>query len=287
MNLTDTAQYFPFCMPDSADQAVTSHAVQPVFSLDTILSSLERPECVEVPSPFEGHALQVSGFGAQQRSGAPAPSWAFLVIILAIVSTWLYHRYHGLTFSVVVQSAFDYRAMDRNLRENNLNHLSSLAPVAMLWGSAMALLVMHLSYRFGVHAFSPIDAWQSIVTFLVLLLGISTFCHFRNSLFRFIGHTYEQGDSTESYIASNYLFMLIETMVALPLLLVLYYGGTASHWAFILVFGVVGIIFLVRVVRGVNLFLTLSTASRLHLFYYICIVEFGPLLVLLKVINIL
>ena len=50
--------------------------------------------------------------------------------------------------------------------------------------------------------------------------------------------------------------------------------------------GLIVVEFIVRLFRGMKLFLTQSSNAHFYLFYYLCIVEFIPILVLIKqIIN--
>lgn len=282
---TDTAQYIPFCAPDSTLEVV--HADTAVFSLDSILSTLSRPEVVEVESLFKGHSLQVKDSEPQPHESGLTPPWVFGVLVVLTVCLLVYFKTHGLTVSNVLASTFNHRTMDRTLRENNLNHMSVLAPISIMWGAVVALIACYLADGVEPRFLPDMSSWQFMVIYLALTLSLTAVYHFRNTLFRLIGYTFDEGDAAISYITSSYFFVLLETTFAVPLVMVLYYGKSLGLVPLIAVAILFVIMFALRFLRGIKLFLTQSKSAYLHLFYYLCIVEFVPIMVLLKVINIL
>lgn len=286
MNQTDTIQYIPFCLPDSAELE-NAHPDTAVFSLDSILAHLEHPEVREVPSIFRNHTLQVVDSTPQPKPDMTAPTWIFVTIVAVIVGLCVYFRVHSLDMKTLFQAIFNHRAMERILRENNLNHMSVLAPIALVWGADISLLIYYLACRYGGFDLSGLASWQLLLGYLVLVVAVTGLFHLRNTFFRLLGHTFEEGATSATFITSNYLFTLLEATATIPLMLVLFYGQELSAAFMFVIIGVVALLFFVRVFRGIKLFLTLANSSYLHLFYYLCIVEFGPILVLLKVVNIL
>ena len=47
--------------------------------------------------------------------------------------------------------------------------------------------------------------------------------------------------------------------------------------------GILGLLFVVRLIRGLQLILTFSKTPKFYLFYYLCILEIVPIIIIIKV----
>lgn len=230
----------------------------------------ERPVAAEQhrTSLFRGHTLGIQHDNLQPRNTATAP-WLFVVLIIITALTCLYFRQRKLRLRNLLKSLVDSHAMDRMLRGNNLTRVAQLIPMALLLIAAITI---------------PL-AQTSPETYLLLAAGLTVAYLLRNGLTRLLGIVFGNSDAVGVYLTNNYLYHLTLATAIIPLLFPFCYlpGGYTPILYIIVILTVLE--FIIRLFRGLKLFLTQSSGSQFYLFYYLCIVEIAPVLILIKYIT--
>ena len=230
-------------------------------------------------SLFTHHALPVTHNHetAIQRQGAPG--WFLAFIALSFLLSCIYLRAKQINVIDVFQSAIDRRAMDRNLRESNMTHTGDKAPIAVL----MLIPVVLLTYYYLQPAEQNI--WLEIGQYFVLLLCCTGAYFLRNGLIRFVGNAFENSESVSLYITSNYVYHMLYGIVATVMSFFVCYTGNMGTIFFKITFGILAFLFISRLIRGMQLILTNSNAPKLYLFYYLCIFEIVPIIIVTKLLT--
>ena len=247
------------------------------FSLEAVFDSIEHKEVVETESMFKEHELQVTHHQAALRPQSSPESWIFLIIIGIVISICTYFRRRRINILDILQSSIDHRSMNRTMREYNLSHHTALLPIVLLWSSTFAMLIYYLTAN-TIKEFIPI---HGAFIYTGLFIGCILFYFLRNGLFKLMGQTFRVPESTELYIMSNYIYSLIESIALPPMLLLVFYGGMISDISVKITIILLAILYIMRLFRSLKLFLTYTKFSQLHLFYYLCILEIMPIMVLL------
>ena len=120
--------------------------------------------------------------------------------------------------------------------------------------------------------------------FGITLAALIAFILLKNSFIRLLGNIFDDRAATMLYISSNNLFYFIGGLTTTPLLLLLFYISGAQDTLLKTTLIIIAIVFTIRLLRGMQLILTNSKTSKLYLFYYLCILEIIPILVMAKVI---
>ena len=246
-------------------------ALGDTFSLFFLPDSGAVHDTVVRPSLFTGHELSVTHDTIQPRTDTTTPLWPFGILLALALLTTLYYRIRKLKFTNLMASLVDSRAMDRTLRESNLTSRIRYVSIGLL---TVASLMM------AVHQTAM--AKTGIVGYLVMTAAVTAAYLLRNGLLRLLAVIFDNRAAIDSYTISNYLYHLALTTIILPLLLPLCYLPVGKDVLLYLLAGVVAVEFLMRLVRGMKLFLTQSSGPYIYLFYYLCIVEIVPILALLK-----
>ena len=231
----------------------------------------EQPDTAFHESMIVPHDLPVVHDGLQGRPDTTAPAWIFISLLLFSTMMCLIFRMRNIKWSLLLKSAIDLRAMDRLVRDCNLNRTITMLPMGLLLVAELCLPV-HQSQL----------PQNGILGYLGLFVAVAVLYILRNALLRLLGNTFDRKQETTLYITSNYLYHFIEA-VAVAVLLFLYFylpDGRATMTWILVVF--LGLGFLIRFFRSVKLFLTHPNGSSFYLFYYLCIVEIIPIIVLLK-----
>lgn len=228
-------------------------------------------------SLFTHHELQVHHTYEATLNRQSSPAWFLIVILLSILFTTLYLRAKQLTPASLFQASTDHRALERILREENLTHKADLFPIALLLSIPLTLVIY-----FNIMP-SDITPWSAILQYIALWAGIIVVYFLRNGVLRRLGNAFDNSESVSLYISSNYIFHIAYTVACAVMAFFICYTGSAGQNFLIALGIIIGILFLCRMIRGLNLILTLSKTPKLYLFYYLCILEIVPILVLIKV----
>lgn len=273
MPTTDTLQIdtLHFYQWDSLMLAPVEHTANVGLPLDSIFRPFAESEQVYRQSLFTGHELPLQNSAIQERPQEIVPIWNFIVVLIICGLIVLYFKIRKIKIVELLHSAVDQRAMDRMIRNNNLNRNYLLLPMGAL---------MIVSVSMGI--------WQMAMThtgiggYLLLCVTLIVAYLLRNGLLRLFGNVFDNPQAIGTYITNNYIYHLILAVITAALLFPLIYFPNGFSFFTYLFFGFVGLCFLMRFIRGIKIFLTQSKSFNIHLFYYLCTVEIIPYLALLK-----
>ncbi len=258
----------------------TTHGAQTaeiVCAYDTIFTPLEQQKSIVRKSLFTQHELQVQSSHEKTIMHEDAPGWLFGMIILAVFLTFNFLRIKQIRLIDVLQSAIDHRALDRLLRETNMTHPISLTPIALLMLLPVTLI--------GYYSFMPHSSRMAvdILNFLIVLAGCYVIYFVRNGVIRLVGNAFGNSESIDLYLSNNYMFHLLYAVVASVMAFFVCYTGEMGKTFLYITLGVLGLLMVIRFLRGVGIILTLSKTSKFYLFYYLCILEIVPIVLIAKV----
>ena len=248
-----------------------SEEVDTGIPFDSIHRPREVADTVFRKSLFQRHSLQVTHTEAVPRENTSEPAWIFVDLLFLTSLVCLYFHLRKIKTMALMKTLVDLRAMDRLVRNCNLNRNILMLPMGLFLVAALCLPIHRMAMN-----------QTGILGYLGLFAGVSALYILRNAILRLLGNTFDNRQGVNLYITSNYLFHLVEALVVTVLLYPFFYlpGAQSAMLFAIAVF--VTIAFLMRFLRSIKLFLTLRNSSNFYLFYYLCIVEIIPILVILK-----
>lgn len=238
---------------------------------DSIHPLRELPDTVYRQSMFQSHTLQPSHTTLIQRENPSAPTWIFGVLLLLVGLMCLYYRLRKITVASLLKATMDVRAMDRLIRDGNLNRNILLLPMGILVVSVVCLPIQSMAL-----------AKTGFLGYLLLTIAMMLLYILRNRLLRLLGNTFEDKQAVDLYITSNYVYHLVEATVVIAMLFPFYYLPMAEQTMLYIIATFLAIAFLLRFLRGAKVFLTIPNSSSFYLFYYLCTVEMIPVLVVTK-----
>lgn len=252
-----------------------------VCAYDTIFAPLEAKEPVLRKSLFIHHELQVKSGHERIIVRDNAPGWLFGVIVISLFLIFNFLRRKQINILELLQSAIDHRALDRLLRDSNLTHPTSQAPIAMIMLLPISLI--------GYCSFMPHSSkvLVDITTYLLVLVVCFAIYFIRNGVMRLIGSAFGNNEAVNLYLASNYIFHLLYAIVGAGMAFFVCYTGEMGQVFLFATLGMLGLLLLARFIRGMQIILTLSKNSRFYLFYYLCILEIVPIVIIAKVATLL
>ena len=238
---------------------------------DSIHRPREVMDTVFRKSLFQRHSLQVQHTGTIARPDNSEPAWIFVALLLLTGLICLYYHLRKIKAVSLIKSLFDRRAMDRIVRDCNLNRSMMMLPMGLFLVAVVSLPIHRIAM-----------AQTGLQGYLLLAVGLSLLYILRNGILRLLGNTFENRHGVSQYIINNYLYHLAEATVVIVILYPLFYLPGAQTTTLYILGGFLVIAFLLRIVEGVKVFLTHQNSSSFYLFYYLCIVELIPILIVIK-----
>ena len=277
---TLSMEYIPFYQFDTSVQTTPVQDTN-LLCLDSVLAHIEHPEPVVKKSLFKGHKLQASSLNTTPHVVHGSPGWLFgsIIVLVALIS-WFVNSYR-FRIRDIFSAAFSVRGLNFLFRENNFTRELSLLPMSLFYFGGLAFYFFFWAQWAGV----KVGGGQDWLLFLSLLGASVVFYLTRSALIRLLGSIFENSSATSLYMSNTYIYSFVGTLFVVPISLILFYAPRFQFFLAILLGVIVAILFVMRLVRGMNIMLKQTKNSRLYLFYYLCILEIVPILIAVKLIS--
>lgn len=257
-------------LADSSADPAFSCAYDSIFQLPTAAPELHR-------SIFSHHLLPVLHNHEIDIIHQAPSGWLLAIIALSIFLICTYIRSHQLQLLDLVQAAFDHHALDRITREASMGRKLDYSLIAII-----ALLpVSVVIYQAFIPHGSTLGA--NLSWFAITLVTTYAIYFLHNGLVRFFGSAFDNAESTNYYIATDYFFLLILGIITTAFSFFICYTGDSGKMFLNALYIVAGTVFVLRLLRCLQLILTLSKTAKFYLFYYLCILEIAPIAIAIKV----
>lgn len=240
----------------------------PIDSIFRLADSM--PECLR-ETLFKGHMLTPQHTEMLQRTATHQPLWLFILLIALCALLFLYYNNHKIKITELLKSAVDRRTAERLVRECGFTHSMAIVPIAFLLSAVAAVLIWSVAM-----------AKTEMGGYLLTTLAIATAYLLRNGILHWLASIFDQEQTVSAYIISNYTLHLILTTAVLPLLFAAIYIPSATNVAVYVAGILTALVFLIRMINGINILFKKTNSFHFFLFYYLCIVEIAPILVALK-----
>ena len=244
------------------------------ISLDSIHVARELPAEVTRPSIFRHHTLQPTHTQLIPRPEVSTPLWVFVLLLLTAGMVCLFCQTRKIKIIDLMRATINRRMLDRLLRDSNLTRKIQMLPMGLMLTATIALPIQRLAIP---------DS--GLLGYLLLFLAISLAYVIRNNILRLLGSAFDNSQGMSAYIASNYTYHLLDTIVLLLLCFPMFYLPGSTWTLVYIAIGFCSLALVLRLLRSLKLFLTQSSGSYFYLFYYLCTVELIPILVLIKWIS--
>lgn len=195
-----------------------------------------------------------------------------------------------LTILVTMFRQVYQRAYRGFLNENMLNQIhresqgSGPLPYFILYGFFLlnaGTFVFLVTRHFG--AVLPGGLWQG---WLMCAGGVSLLLIAKHLLLAFLGAVFPVGKEVASYNFTIVVFGTLLGLLLVPANVFIAYGPAEfTRPAVFTTFGVIGLVYAFRSLRGLFIANNFLASNKFHFFLYLCIVEITPVLVLVKLIQ--
>lgn len=202
---------------------------------------------------------------------------AGIILGCFIIFVWM-----RLTFGNRLQQILDsFRGRNyanQFIREGNLFSERIFLPLMIIAMLSYSLFLYQSVACFGDASMLRID----FVFYLELLTGILVYWLTRVILIRISGFVFRTQALSYNYLFNAHIFFIISGLAILPLLILASFLELRVFMIASII--LLGGIFLLWLFRGISIGLNEKAFSRLHLFLYLCTLEFLPLIILAKIV---
>lgn len=276
----------PTALADSSTAALADTSAMPDTAqycciYDSLFPLAAPKEPTLHKSLFTHHQLAVQNSHEITIQHHGAPGWFFGFIVLSLFLLCIYIKSKQISLLELLKSAIDHRALDRLLRDTNLTHALDQAPIALI--SLIPLTLVCYS-TFFTHSSNLLT---DILGYLGLLVACYAVYYARNGFIRLIGNAFDNPESVHIYLSSNYIYHLLYGIVATAFAFFVCYTDATGKIFFYILAGIIGLMFIFRLIRGMQIILTNSKTPKFYLFYYLCIFEIVPIVIVAKVVSLL
>lgn len=248
------------------------------LSLDSIFAAYQPQELIRHQSLFTGHSLQPEHSEAIAHSVMDAPDWTFGLFVVVVVLFSLYLNSFRVRLKGLFNSTISIREMGYFFRDNNFKRPITILPMMLFYAVTLALSIFYCAHVEGYTLFGSRGLESCLTLFALLVLYFLV----KIGLISMLGNIFNNDNATKLYNANNYIYQFVSCFLLLPVLLFAFYSNGNANNLVTLLLSVISFFFVIRLFRGMKLILTNATSSKFYLFYYLCILEIVPLLILGK-----
>ncbi len=245
---------------------------------DTTLNmqSLSHRQAADTESVFGTHLLRPSNPGPMLHR-TEHPDWVFGILLTGfILIAWTLSLYYK-RFHTLVSAGFSKRWLSQLTREGNPLRERLLISLSSVYLLTIALTIyqwneLHTGWSYGV--LTGFRLYALILLLVVLFWTVKLFA------MNFLSIVFRTHQSNYEYLLNLMIFSTLTGLVTLPLLVLSVY--LHSPTVLYILLGCIGILFIIRFIKGLLIGAALTRFSYLFLFVYLCALEILPLAVLLK-----
>lgn len=275
---TQSTKYNTFLLSqDPSDTTIQSDQWAPI-SMDSVFLHYDAPKLVYHKSIFPDYSMQPMDPQLTKQVDAYTTCWVFIIFSAIITTMSLYANNHRFMYSDIILSAFSFRSMTRILRDNNINRESALFPMTIIYAMGLSLVGLFISQRYFVALPFP----QMPYNYLALFGILAAYLWVKNRLIALIGDLFDSKTASTLYNQNSHVYNFIAGLLLAPMSLVMFFNDALSSICLIISMVLLIVLFLLRLLRGLQLTLINTHHSRLYVIYYLLVFELIPLIIIGK-----
>lgn len=268
-----------------ADTASGSGSTTAVFRFsdesDTTLTgeAQAQSEPLQGPGLFKGHLLK-----REHPNALPMPAgtsdWITVTLILLLaLFTWFRQLFNKI-FRQLFSASFNSNTASQIVRDESV-----LLQRASLILSVISYLLMGLFlYQLSVAYNWQLPLFQSgMMRFALFSILVALAYSMKMLLIRFMSVVFDQDRAAAHYIFGIFLMVMLSGILLLPANILLAYASPVLRDVTVMITGgLLALLFLMRLVRAVIIWMETIGFTPVYLFLYLCAFEITPLLVIWK-----
>lgn len=238
--------------------------------------SIEQRESV-----FTGHTLQKESPEEIPRESTLSTDWIFGSLLGILLLIGVIIRITSCKFKEFFPTLFAIKSgIASYIAERNVVKVF----VYLVYALSAGLLIYFLMRNSSEILFPNIK--NQILLYLTFSGIFAGLILLKSGIIRILGSIFETQEISKIYIQNilSYSFV-ISVLLSISLFLLYFSDSSAQHVILYVLLIILGLLLLVRIIVGFKIVLFESKFSKPYLFYYLCIIEILPILVLAKYVN--
>jgi hypothetical protein len=234
------------------------------------------------PGLFKNHSLKVKNENAKPTNDFVSDWFTLSLFIIVLVFTWFRFFYYKM-FKQLLSSYFNITATNQVVRDESvlLQRASLIISIISYLLGGLFLYQLSLFYDWDI-------SWlqKGIVRFALFSVVIAIAYSLKMIALRFLSIVFGQERPAAMYIFNVFLMIMFAGLVLLPAnMLIAYAPSELRALIFQVSIGILGLLFLYRLVRAIGIWIGIPGFSFLYLFLYLCAFEIAPLLIIWKIAD--
>lgn len=201
---------------------------------------------------------------------------SFSVLIIAFVRISGKHFFRNLYSGLISRPIFR-----QLLRDGQLIPQVGKIPLLLAFLLVITVFIFQLNGRYAFITFPDRSGIAMNAMIVFILLGVFEVSRF--ILMQVTGFIFKTGWIVREFITNNIFFHTLSTFLVLPLLIISIYART--NLILIFAAGILGFLFIIRLMRGVLIAFEVRSYSGFQIFLYLCALEILPVFILIKVLT--
>jgi hypothetical protein len=225
-----------------------------------------------------GVEVSEGGLALLQKSDIHHPAWFFLYLFVLLgYYAWI-RVYYGDVFTQTLKATFNFQAASRMYLDNSTlkNQLDRVLYV--LYFLVIAFLLYYTEVRLELMPYGL----KGTLLYLFNLALLGAVFLGRIVLLNLVGFLFNQTTVFREYLYNTFLYNKLSGLLVLSMLLFsVYTRGVVQDVFFWLTLSVLGLTYLMRLVRGI-VFSFKKDVLIFYMFLYLCALEIAPLVLLYR-----
>ncbi len=206
--------------------------------------------------------------------------WAFIVLLFVLSVMAVVMKLFSYRYFEILRSCFSNKFFEIFLKYNN----SFVLYITLLALPVISLLLYAFASYFELDGNFGYDL-KGYELYAIAFAVVSSYIAIKILLIKFLGSLFRNKEITRCYITNQLSFLCLDSLILyLPTALALFVNDYMRYYFVIAASSIFVLLSVIRAVRGLYLIINLFKFSSVYLFCYLCIVEFLPLFILVKVL---
>lgn len=258
-------------------------------SPNQFLDSLKKRSIIENGDVLKWHSLynksmEDKGVGEWKFRRS---DWTLICVFVLVFLFGLTRLFFHKEIGVIISSFYDSRILNQINREDNIITSWAFIFLYVLFGLTLGLMLYQVSSFYHIRSPYQRVNREGVNLFLAISLFVLILFTVKIVFTRLIGFVFGQQRLVRDYISVLYLSYFNAAFLLIPLLIIIcLMPSIYLHSWFLISAFLVSLLFLVQLFRASNTVLKSYRFSKFYLFIYLCTLEVGPILILIKVLGI-
>lgn len=198
---------------------------------------------------------------------------------------WMYGIVFGTLIVYLVLLKYNVKRIGSIWRGEENRYLM-LLPAVFLFMPLITLLGYLIVDYYNAFSYFSFITSSVVGIYFLIMCAIFVYCFLKYIFIQFFGALFRMGEICSHYNSIQTTFYVIDGIVLLPLIfLCLYLPEYTDESMLVITVAAFAILMLIRLFRSLYYVLKATKFSKVYLFFYLCTLEFVPLIIIFKLLS--